>query len=79
MATELCVVKHHGAWRIRVDGKHHGYMIEGPRPVTSRLTQCLCRHRTTGCRPPTWLRWCSSWGNGVPALGVRGTRARGQR
>src|SRR3954447_14681499 len=27
MATELYVVKHHGAWRIRVDGKHHGYMI----------------------------------------------------
>jgi hypothetical protein len=24
MATELYVVKHHGAWRIRVDGKHHG-------------------------------------------------------
>jgi hypothetical protein len=24
MATKLYVVKHHGAWRIRVDGKHHG-------------------------------------------------------
>jgi hypothetical protein len=24
MATELYVVRHHGAWRIRVNGKHHG-------------------------------------------------------
>jgi len=24
MATDFYVVKHHGAWRIRVDGKHHG-------------------------------------------------------
>jgi hypothetical protein len=24
MATEFYVVKHHGAWRIRVDGKHNG-------------------------------------------------------
>jgi len=24
MATEFYVVRHHGAWRIRVNGKHHG-------------------------------------------------------
>jgi hypothetical protein len=24
MATEFHVVRHHGAWRIRVNGKHHG-------------------------------------------------------
>lgn len=24
MAAELYVVRHHGAWRIRVNGKHHG-------------------------------------------------------
>ncbi|UVF22328.1 hypothetical protein HPT29_026985 (plasmid) [Microvirga terrae] len=24
MSTEFYVVKHHGAWRIRVNGKHHG-------------------------------------------------------
>jgi hypothetical protein len=24
MAAEFYVVKHHGAWRIRVDGKHYG-------------------------------------------------------
>jgi hypothetical protein len=24
MTTEFYVVRHHGAWRIRVNGKHHG-------------------------------------------------------
>ncbi len=24
MAAEFYVVRHHGAWRIRVNGKHHG-------------------------------------------------------
>lgn len=24
MSTEFYVVTHHGAWRIRVNGKHHG-------------------------------------------------------
>ena len=24
MATEFYVVRHHGAWRIRVNGKHYG-------------------------------------------------------
>jgi len=24
MSTEFYVVKHHGCWRIRVNGKHHG-------------------------------------------------------
>lgn len=24
MSTEFYVVKHHGSWRIRVNGKHHG-------------------------------------------------------
>ncbi len=24
MAIEFYVVRHHGAWRIRVNGKHHG-------------------------------------------------------
>jgi hypothetical protein len=24
MSNEFYVVKHHGAWRIRVNGKHHG-------------------------------------------------------
>jgi hypothetical protein len=32
MATEFYVVRHHGAWRIRVNGKHRG---EYPSRVTA--------------------------------------------
>jgi hypothetical protein len=24
MTTNFCVARHHGAWRIRMNGKHHG-------------------------------------------------------
>jgi hypothetical protein len=39
MATELYVVKHHGAWRIRVDGKHCGEYSSRESAVRAAVVQ----------------------------------------
>jgi hypothetical protein len=39
MATEFYVVKHHGAWRIRVDGKHRGEYSSRESAVRAAVVQ----------------------------------------
>jgi hypothetical protein len=39
MATELYVVRHHGAWRIRVNGKHHGEYESRVSAINAAVTE----------------------------------------
>jgi hypothetical protein len=39
MATEFYVIKHHGAWCIRVDGKHRGEYPTRETAVRAAVTQ----------------------------------------
>jgi hypothetical protein len=49
MATELYVVKHHGAWRIRVDGKHHGEYPSRETAVRAGVVQLAwCKRKRLG-------------------------------
>jgi hypothetical protein len=39
MATEFYVVKHHGAWRIRADGKHCGEYPSRESAIRAAVTE----------------------------------------
>ena len=39
MAADFYVVRHHGAWRIRVNGKHHGEYDSRLLAINAAVTQ----------------------------------------
>jgi hypothetical protein len=39
MATDFYVVRHHGAWRIRVDGKHRGEYNSRVAAINAAVTE----------------------------------------
>jgi len=39
MTTDFYVVRHHGAWRIRVNGKHHGEYNSRVSAISAAVTE----------------------------------------